>query len=151
MKFALVLLALIVLTSGCLSGSEMAASQTEETSDTNQLQETQQEVEQTSPSGIVITITDSGFSPQELTVKVGDTVTWQNDASRGVWPASAFHPTHRNYPGSDIEKCGTDVEIFDSCGDIQPGDSWSFTFEEIGTWPYHDHSRASVFGRVIVE
>ena len=67
-----------------------------------------------------VEITLSGFSPKTLTINKGDTVTWVNKLSRQSWPASAVHPTHKSYPGSGIEKCGTSEEnqIFDACSGL---------------------------------
>lgn len=100
-----------------------------------------------------VRITVDGFVPAALTVKKGDSVTWTNESGRDVWPASAMHPTHAVYPGSSISKCGTADEptIFDACRGIPSGGSWSFVFNEMGTWRYHDHLRASVTGSVTVE
>lgn len=104
-------------------------------------------------TGYVITFTDSGYAPSPLTVKVGDTVKFVNNSGSDFWPASAMHPTHTVYPGSDIEKCDTpeEVNIFDACKGIAPGGSWEFTFNEAGEWGYHDHLNAKLFGKVIVE
>ena len=103
--------------------------------------------------GNVIEITSSGFSPKTLTIKKGETVTWINKDTESHWPASATHPTHTVYPGSDIKKCETAEEsnIFDTCRGLNPGESYSFTFNEIGSWSYHDHIVANLFGKVIVE
>ena len=100
-----------------------------------------------------IEMTSAGFSPNELTINQGGTVTWINKDSKGHWPASAKHPTHTVYPGSDIGKCGSDEQdkIFDACQGIKQGESWSFTFDEKGTWAYHDHINTKLFGKIIVE
>lgn len=95
---------------------------------------------------------DGTFTPASLTVKKGDKVTWVNKNATNFWPASAMHPTHKVYPGSDIEKCGT-VEaskIFDACRSIAQGGEYSFVFNEVGSWKYHDHMKASAFGAVEV-
>src|SRR3972149_1953321 len=86
-----------------------------------------------SVTGNVIEITSSGFSPKELSISVGETVTWMNRDTEEHWPASAMHPTHTVYPGSDIKKCGTSEEgkIFDACKGLAPGESYRFTFNEI--------------------
>ncbi|KKS80182.1 MAG: Plastocyanin [Candidatus Woesebacteria bacterium GW2011_GWC1_43_10b] len=101
----------------------------------------------------VITFTESGFAPSPLTIKVGETVKFVNNSESDFWVASAMHPTHKAYPGSDIDKCGTAEEdnIFDACGGIAPGGSWEFIFNEVGEWGYHDHLKANFFGKVIVE
>ncbi|MFH0712907.1 MAG: hypothetical protein V2A55_03610 [Candidatus Jorgensenbacteria bacterium] len=109
------------------------------------------------PQGASVTktvvLTDSGFSPVSLSVRVGDTVVFENRSSTDFWPTSAMHPTHKVYPGSDIEKCGTAEEskIFDACRAIPAGGSWFFTFNEAGSWDYHDHLDAKNFGKIIVE
>ncbi len=107
------------------------------------------------PKTYTIEITDSGYVPQKVTVKQGDTITWLSKATtREDWPASAQHPTHTKYPGSGIEKCGTEQEssIFDSCKALSEGKSYSFTFNEKGTsWAYHDHVAAKTFGQIVVE
>ncbi|HEY4510487.1 MAG TPA: hypothetical protein VJJ73_01485 [Candidatus Paceibacterota bacterium] len=101
----------------------------------------------------IVTLTEEGFSPTPLTIKVGDTVTFRNESSREAWPASAMHPTHTVYPGSDIKKCGGSESgnIFDACESIPGGRSWSFKFNVVGTWGYHDHMNARNFGKVIVQ
>lgn len=101
-----------------------------------------------------VSITDSGFSPQNLNILAGDTVKFVNQKSSSSWPASAVHPTHTAYPGSDIQKCGTSEQstIFDACRGLQTGESWSFTFNppNTGTWNYHDHLNPSMHGSVTV-
>lgn len=96
---------------------------------------------------IVIEYTNSGYSPNSLAVKKGDTIMWVNKSSRDMWPASAKHPTHEIYP----QKGGCIGSAFDACGAIKPGSSWKFTFDIAGTWKYHDHLAPSYFGTIIVE
>jgi len=110
-------------------------------------------IEESTPpaSDNVIKITANGFEPKTLTVKAGDTVTFVNEDSDKHWPASAMHPTHTVYPGSDVKKCGSDESIFDACKGLEQGESFSFTFNEIGSWGYHDHLRASTTGKIVVE
>ena len=99
-----------------------------------------------------ISMTDTGFEPADVTIAVGDTVTFVNNGQAAKWPASDVHPTHRSYPGSDINKCGTaEAEnIFDSCRGLSTGESYSFTFTEAGSWEYHDHRQASHGGTITV-
>ena len=105
----------------------------------------------------VLFLISPSLSPKTLTIAKGTTVTWINKDETGGkhWPASASHPTHTVYPGSDIEKCfdsTTDKStLFDSCRGIAQGESWSFTFNDAGSWGYHDHLNAGLFGKVIVE
>lgn len=101
----------------------------------------------------VVAYTNSGFSPSSVTINVGDTVRFVNESGRSFWPASAFHPTHTAYPGSDINKCDTGeaLNIFDACEALASGASYSFAFTEKGSWNYHDHLNASRFGSVVVK
>lgn len=100
-----------------------------------------------------IIYSNNAFEPSTLVIKKGDKVTFYNISGDFVWPASALHPTHKNYPGSGIEKCGTAEQgkIFDACHKIPPGEDWSFVFNEVGSWAYHNHLQASENGVVIVE
>ena len=101
----------------------------------------------------VIRYTADGFVPSSLMVKRGTAVTFKNESSRVMWPASAQHPTHSVYPGSDIKKCGISrpQAIFDACREIPPGGEWSFRFDQTGKWFYHDHLMSSKFGSITVE
>ncbi len=93
----------------------------------------------TAPKTVVVTYTDSGFSPLSVTIKKGDTVTFKNDSTRGFWPASDDHPSHLRY------------SAFDPKQTVAAGGSWSFKFDQVGTWAYHDHRSASKVGTVIVQ
>ena len=104
----------------------------------------------------LIEITSQGFFPEIVTISVGETITFVNKDSEVHWPATDVHPTHTVYPGSDIKTCfsGTEEEksnLFDSCKELEEGESWSFTFTEAGEWDYHDHRNANLKGTVIVE
>ena len=101
----------------------------------------------------IIEITASGYTPNPLTVKAGDTVVWVNKDTQQHWPASALHPTHKVYPDSDIRKCNTIEQstIFDACKGMAQGETFSFTFTEKGTWQYHDHLTAGRSGTIVVE
>lgn len=95
----------------------------------------------------VITYSDTGYSPNPLTVKLGATVTFKNNSSLSMWTASAMHPTHAVYPTTG----GCLGSTFDACKGILPGESWSFKFDVTGSWKYHDHLKPTVFGTIVVE
>lgn len=101
----------------------------------------------------IVEITSAGFNPKTLTIQAGETVTFVNKDTAAHWPASNVHPTHTTYPGSSIEKCGTEDEstIFDACGALAEGEEYSFTFTRTGRWPFHDHRNPSKGGTVVVE
>ncbi|KKS44201.1 MAG: hypothetical protein UV48_C0012G0005 [Candidatus Azambacteria bacterium GW2011_GWA2_42_9] len=81
---------------------------------------------------------ENQFVPRELKIKKGDIVTWINNNSEPIWPASAIHPTHQVYPG------------FDALKGLNTGESYSFTFDKVGNWKYHNHLNPSVTGVVEV-
>lgn len=100
-----------------------------------------------SETGTVITYTDTGFTPNILTVKKGTTVTFKNDSAGDIRVASNPHPIHDGYP----TRGGCISSTFDSCANIAPGQSWSFTFDESGTWGYHNHLNPTVTGTIVVQ
>lgn len=93
----------------------------------------------TSPAAITITYNGTSYSPSSVTVKAGTTVTFVNAGSKPFWPASDPHPTHTRY--------GT----FDAKRGVAAGESYSFTFDQTGTWGFHDHLNASAKGTIVVE
>lgn len=101
--------------------------------------------------GNLIEYTSSGYTPSRITINQGESVTFTNTISRETWPASNVHPTHTSYPGSGSSKCGTTTDIFDACKELSNGESYTFTFNEIGTWTYHNHLRPSEGGTIIVQ
>lgn len=82
--------------------------------------------------------TDSGFGPNTITVKQGTTVRFTNQSSRGMWVASAVHPTHQLLPG------------FDQLQSVSKGGTYEYTFAKVGTWKYHNHVNATDTGTVVV-
>ena len=87
----------------------------------------------------VVTYSDSGFSPATITIKVGDTVVFKNESSRGMRVASNPHPVHTDYPG------------FDSKNSVGNGESYSFAFDKAGSWGYHNHLNPGDGGTVVVQ
>lgn len=87
----------------------------------------------------LIVYSDSGFSPPSMTIKAGETVMFRNESSRDMWVASAPHPVHTDYPGFDAKK------------GYKKGEVYSFTFDKIGTWKFHNHLNPTDFGSVAVE
>lgn len=101
--------------------------------------------------GNTVEITSSGFSPSVITVSQGETVTWINQDTNKHWPASDNHPIHTHYDGTSLNEHCPNGDSFDSCEGLKQGESYSFSFDEVGTWEYHDHLRSSIRGMVVVE
>ncbi len=96
---------------------------------------------------VTVTYTDNGFSPKTVTVAKGGMVTWKNTASDAVRVASNPHPIHNGYPTTG----GCVGSTFDSCNNIPPGGTWSFTFTFVGSWGYHNHLNPGEGGTVVVK
>lgn len=90
-------------------------------------------------AGVTISMDETGFTPKTVTVEAGTTVTFVNNGQAPHWPASALHPTHQVLPG------------FDALRGLATGETYSFTFEKVGSWNYHDHLNPKLFGTVVVE
>ena len=95
----------------------------------------------------IVTYTDAGFTPGAVTVKKGETVIFKNSASSAVWVASNPHPMHNGYPTTG----GCIASTFDSCGNIAPGQTWSFKFDIVGSWGYHNHLNRGEGGIIVVQ
>jgi aldose sugar dehydrogenase len=78
------------------------------------------------------------FSPNPLSVKFGDTITWTNEHREG----------HTVTSGSNKHTSVQGVE-FDS-GNIEPGQSFSHTFNRAGNFEYYCIYHPSMVGMIIV-
>lgn len=140
----LALLALGAVVAFMISSDDPAAP-AQETSDNTQegelseefLAQEQAEQEATESQGATVEVsyTENGFEPSTVTINVGDTVTWTNNTNSAMQVASDDHPDHTDYPGFD---------------QLSAGSSYSFTFDQAGTWGYHNHEDHNVTGTVIV-
>ncbi len=143
----------ILIGAGCASRSttqtptdataESAAESVDGTDASTETEDTTDTAKETA----TITYTDEGYSPAAVTVKKGGTVTFVNESSTGMWPASAVHPTHRAYPTTD----GCLGSTFDACRRVEPGDSWTFSFDIPGRWRFHNHLTPTFVGSITVE
>jgi len=93
--------------------------------------------------------TDSGYNPQTLTIKRGQTVRFVNQGTGDTWPASDIHPTHSLYPQKSASDClGSS---FDACKGLKPGQFYDFKFDTAGTWNCHNHLRANQKCSIVVQ
>lgn len=84
-----------------------------------------------------VEIEDFAFSPKEITVKKGTTITWVNTDAAPHQIASNPHPLHASLP-----------ELASSV--LSQNQSYSFTFEKTGTIGYHCHLHPSMQGKITV-
>lgn len=85
-----------------------------------------------------ITYNGSGFSPNKVTVKAGESIKVTNSSSGEVQFDSDPHPVHTDDP-----------EL--NAGLIPAGQSKTFTVNSKGTWGYHNHLDSSQRGTIVVE
>lgn len=93
---------------------------------------------ETVPKQIVVSYMGTGFEPATLTVKVGTEVNFENESMVAMWPASNPHPVHTDLPG------------FDSGKAVESGGTYTYTFDKVGVWKYHNHLRWNETGTVTV-
>ena len=78
------------------------------------------------------------FEPLNITIKKNTKVIFKNEDNVARWPASNLHPTHGIYPEFDPQE------------PVIAGDEWSFVFDKVGNWKYHDHLIPSIRGEIKV-
>lgn len=147
MKREILILTLVVLAAGCIDNTQSSPEP-----DTSDQTSTPTEPATDKSGDHTVYLTESGFQPSELTIQQGETVTWIKNASSSMWVGSDRHPTHTQYADSTLrEHCQNGdqtVAAFDQC---QTGDRFSFTFEKMGEWSYHNHKNAGQSGTILVE
>jgi plastocyanin len=74
------------------------------------------------------------FTPSQITVAKGGTVTWTNNDSIAHTVVD------------DLSNVGGP-----SSGDIQPGSTYSFTFNKTGSFQYHCSIHPSMRGTIVVK
>ncbi|HUT38055.1 MAG TPA: cupredoxin domain-containing protein [Methanoregula sp.] len=92
----------------------------------------------TSVSDNTIWINKTGFYPSSITVKSGSIVRWVNADSTA--DAALYNPTHR-----------IAVENIDNSDLLSPGQGWSQSFDQPGSYDYSDMIHTDMRGTVIVE
>lgn len=84
-----------------------------------------------------VNLTAKGFTPQTVTIKVGESVSWVNKSGAKASVNSADHPSHKLFP-------------FLNLGLFNPGSTVQVRFNSAGTFTYHNHFIPTQTGTVIV-
>lgn len=104
------------------------------------------------PTSAIVTYGPDGFSPKVVTIAKGGTVSFVTQSAGGVWVAADEHPTHTKYDGTTRSAhCAAGYageKPFDQC---VAGANYSFVFNKVGSFDYHNHSAAQFVGTVIVK
>ena len=85
-----------------------------------------------------VVMDENGFKPSIFSVKRCTKVVFENNGIALHWPASDLHPTHGIY------------SEFDPKTGILSNKSWSFVFDRVGTWKFHDHLSPLMYGVITV-
>ena len=86
--------------------------------------------------GATVKIGDLQLDPESITIKAGETVTWKNEDRRSHQIMSGLPPVMTDEYMSPM---------------LEPGESWSHTFEKPGEFAYHDMKIPGLVGWVDVE
>lgn len=86
----------------------------------------------------IVVMKDNNYEPKDLSIKKCTKVVFKNVSVEPHWPASEIHPTHGIYPE------------FDPREPVDPEGEWSFVFDRVGAWKYHDHLKPIIRGVIEV-
>jgi plastocyanin len=86
-----------------------------------------------------IRMDDNKYDPETLTIRRGQAIRFTNADTKPYWPASNIHPTHEIYSEFDPKRA------------IPAGESWTFRFDQAGSWRMHDHLYPFIKGIITVE
>ncbi len=78
-----------------------------------------------------VVLTHQGFEPDLLIIHEGDTVEFSSTRGLPYWPASDDHPSHMIYSDFDPKRA------------IGPKETWSYRFDKVGNWRFHNHIGSS--------
>ena len=92
----------------------------------------------TQSAAATITYDGSTFSPQQTTVKSGETVKITNNSQQEMSFNSDPHPVHTD---------DTDLNV----GTVEPGQSKTFTVTKKGSFGYHNHLDPSQTGQITIQ
>ncbi len=85
-----------------------------------------------------VELSANGFSPEILNIKTGTEVIWKNNSGNDATINSDPHPIHTNYQPLNL-------------GRFSDGETRSLTFDQPGTYGYHNHLDPAKTGKIVVE
>lgn len=128
----LIIIAIIVIVWGVTRNNNNSSNQTSSGPGTSSQQTNQNN--SSSPRAGTINIRNMMFTPSQITIAKGGTVTWTNNDTT----------THTVV--DDLANAGGP-----NSGDIAPGQSYSFTFTKTGSLQYHCSIHPSMRGTIVVK
>jgi plastocyanin len=91
----------------------------------------------TLPKEVIITLTKNGFFPNQVTIKVGSAVRWDNKSGSQETVNSDNYPTNQLYRQLNF-------------GIFANGSSVTYTFKTPGVYGYHNQFHHEQEGKIIV-
>ena len=93
----------------------------------------------TSQSQVTIDMKNIAFVPQNIKISKGTKITWTNSDSVSHYVNTDSHPAHTYQADQNSEE-------------LKPGDSYAYTFNQSGIYPYHCSAHAStMIANILVE
>jgi plastocyanin len=92
-----------------------------------------------SPLTFDVQYTRGGFVPSLVSVRLGDIIRFKNTSGYLMWVASNPYPSHSDYPD------------FDERASVGTGATFSFTFNKVGVWGYHNYMKPEHQAVVVVD
>lgn len=134
MKNVVIAVVVVVVLAGLGAGGYVLTRHKSNTTTTDNMNMNSSQNSSTAPVATnQVTIKNLSFSPMSITVKKGTTVTWTNQDS----------PTHT------VTSDNGSATVFDSKS-LDSGKTFSFTFNNTGTFNYHCNIHSSMMGTVTV-
>ncbi len=98
---------------------------------------------------VKVDVVNISYAPDPVEVAVGTEITWTNRDEGVHHTVTSGLPGDKGVPGLDQEEPSKPDGVFD--GDLPgAGDSYSFTFDEAGTYTYFCGIHSSMTGEVVV-
>ena len=147
-KSLLILIVLVIIILGGIAvakgglGTEIGLPAIQEIQDLSPLPQAEKKPEDSiiaepSENEVVVEVNQSGFTPATLNINTGTRVVWKNSSGQIIVVASDPHPQHTNYPTLNL-------------GQVKSGEAVSLTFDQAGSYSYHDHLNPSRKGTIVV-
>ena len=129
----------LVLSACSLYNKTPSQDQTTEQAQSKTQGQTQQSQDE---SAATITFAGGSVSPATVTIKSGESITWENKGTSAVQVASNPHPTHTD---------NRELTSGQSTLSLEAGALETVSLTKKGTWGFHDHLNPSVKGTVVVQ